>query len=110
MPWCSECNVMWFGTDEHRHLPEWEVKFDPEYPDGAIRAPDDEPWYRGRARDAEQAATRFGETYDSEREQYLTLNPDSDIRVLVRAVGSAEVSAFRVCGEPVTVYHAKLER
>ena len=109
MFYCSECQSIAFGTEaEHKHYPEWEVKYDPEYPPGAFQTPE-EKWAKIHALSAEHAAERFGIQQDQE-EYYLLRHPDRNIRVLVRTNEGAEEIAFRVRAEAVPQYYARLER
>ena len=93
MPFCLTCN-RWHQTLEgHPCLPRWEV-----------RVEEEDEWHECIAHDAEEAATKFVEHYDSG--DYAMLRGKT-VAVEVRGKGHETVARFVVRGEMTAHYYAR---
>jgi hypothetical protein len=103
---CSICREWVFFTP-HVCKPAFECRF---AKGGPIYVDDDQEWETVHGIDAETAAEKFCERYDSDGGEYIVLtcgerNPPT---VEVRPQGKEEVQKFRVIGESEPVYRGEL--
>ena len=68
---------------------------------------DDDYWITVRARNAEEAAEKFGEHHDFNGAEYDICNGRETLMALVRAAGSEAIERWEVSGEMVPSYSAE---
>jgi len=97
MPFCEKCNEWFYKYETHNCPPTWQV-WDEEYHENR------EDGRTIQAVDAENAATKFCEWYDSWSADYDIVGGHRAPVICVAAPGHDGVHKFRVRGETVPHY------